>query len=79
VALEDDDKLWFHVSCSHSKGMPTYDEMAVVKKIFIGEDNYAISVMPPKEKHVNIHHHCLHWWWCIDGHPLPEFSKDGTI
>jgi len=79
VAMERDDKLWLHVSCSNPKRMPTYDEMALVKKIFVGDDKYAISVIPPKDKHVNTHIFCLHWWSCIDGHPLPEFSVCGEI
>ncbi len=79
ISVESDGKHWLHVSCAHFRRMPTYEEMAMVKNVFVGRDKYAISVMPPTEKHVNIHRYCLHWWSCMDGHPLPEFSSGGTI
>jgi hypothetical protein len=74
VCYEDDGKLWLHVSYAHQKRMPTYGEMQLVKSMFIGEDKYAMMVLPPKDKYVNLHKYCLHLWHCLEGHPLPEFS-----
>jgi len=79
IATESDKKQWLHVSCSHATRLPTYGEMAMVKRVFVGSDRYAISIMPPTKCHVNIHPNCLHWWSCLNGHPLPEFSFDGSI
>lgn len=73
---EADEKTWLHVSVSHSARMPTYEEMALVRKHFIGDDLYALMVFPPKEYHVNIHKYCLHLWSCLVGeYPLPEFTR----
>ena len=60
--------------------MPTYDDISLVKKVFIGEDKKAIMIFPEKKYHVNIHSFCLHLWHCLDGDGLPEFSHGlGTI
>lgn len=74
------DKRWLHVSLSRKGRMPTYDDIALVKKVFIGEDKKAVMVFPEKKYHVNIHSFCLHLWHCLDGDGLPEFSHGlGTI
>ena len=53
--------------------MPTYQEMQMVKRDFIGEDKKAIFVIPKKENYVNINKNCLHLWVCEkDG--LPDFD-----
>lgn len=75
VAYEADEKRWFHLSVSHKKRMPTHDELCEAKNYFIGIDRYAVQVYPPAHRHVNIHPHCLHLFSCLDGHPLPEFSR----
>lgn len=73
-------KKWLHVSLACKSKMPSYDDLALVKKVFIGEHKKAIMVFPEKKYHVNIHHYCLHLWHCLDGDGLPEFSHGlGTI
>ena len=74
IEPKDDGKRWLHVSAALPSRLPRHDEQAEIKEKFIGQDEYAISVFPPKEMHVNIHPHCLHLWHCLEGHPLPEFS-----
>lgn len=74
IGKELDGKTWQHVSVSHKKRVPNYNEMNYVKRFFIGEDEYAISIWPPKDKHVNIHPNCLHLWHCLDEYPLPDFT-----
>lgn len=75
IAYEADEKRWFHLSVSHKKRMPTHEELAEAKHYFIGIDRYAVQVYPPADKHVNLHPFCLHLFSCLDGHPLPEFSR----
>jgi hypothetical protein len=75
-ARRDDGKRWVHVSVSHPSRIPSYEELAEVKRRFIGSDRYAVMVFPEESKHVNIHPRCLHLWHCVDGHPLPEFSGE---
>lgn len=78
LALEDDDRPWLHVSCSHAERPPLHHEMAMVKELFVG-DRYAYAVWPPVDRYVNLHAHVLHlwapWWPESEGLPLPELSK----
>jgi len=69
-----DCKAWIHVSLSRKGRMPTYEDIALVKRAFIGDDEKAIMVLPDKAHHVNLHPYCLHLFNCIDGDGLPEFS-----
>jgi hypothetical protein len=73
-AREADGKRWLHVSFARPDRLPSYEDLALVKQLFIGDDAYAIQVFPPKDHHVNIHPFCLHLFSCVDGWPLPEFS-----
>lgn len=74
---KEDGREWLHVSASREKWNPTHEDMALVKRDFIGEDRYAYSVWAPSHNHVNIHPYCLHLWALMDspdGKVLPEFS-----
>jgi hypothetical protein len=73
---KEDGHWWVHVSCSRKSWTPTHDDMARVKRDFLG-DRYAYVVFPPQEQYVNIHAHCLHLRCRVDrdnGKGLPEFS-----
>ncbi len=77
--IKADGSPWLHVSVSRKSYTPTHEDMALVKRDFIGDDRYAYSVWAPKEHHVNIHAHCLHLWSRLDttnGRVLPEFSAE---
>ena len=70
---------WLHVSFARKSKMPTYAEMQMIKRDFIGEDKKAIFVLPKKENYVNIHPNCLHLWTC-ENDILPDFDCGlGTI
>jgi hypothetical protein len=77
VEFHSDRKWWLHVSVAHPNRLPSYDELADVKELFIGAERTAYQVMPPRSKHVNIHKYCLHLWHCIDGDVTPDFTKGG--
>lgn len=69
------EREWRHVSFSHPDRIPSYDEIAAVKRAFVGDDSKAIMVFPPADKHVNIHRFTLHLFAPHDGSDtLPEFS-----
>ncbi len=73
---KEDGHEWIHVSCSRKSWTPTHEDMALVKRDFIG-NRYAYSVWPKEEFYVNIHAHCLHLWAREDGsRVLPEFSAE---
>ena len=74
-------RWWLHVSVSRAKYTPSYEDLADVKRVFIGDDHQALQVFPRRERHVNLHPFCLHLWACLEpeGDGLPDFGKEGTI
>jgi hypothetical protein len=74
-----DDEAWLHVSFSRRNRMPSYEDMARVKALFIGDDRKAIQVLPAKSEHVNLHPYCLHLYSPIDRDPLPDFRRVGGL
>jgi hypothetical protein len=79
VSAKLDGKLWYHVSYSRSKSIPDYEDSALVKRVFIGPDRWAIAVYPEDSNHVNFHPNCLHLWHCLSDRPFPEFSLGGLV
>lgn len=77
--VELDGQRWIHVSCARPDKIPTWNDMALVKRVFIGEERKAVQVMPPIAEHVNFHPRCLHLFSCLDRDPLPDFRVMGTI
>jgi hypothetical protein len=73
-AREADGQRWLHVSCSKASRLPSWEELRLVKDTFIGPDRYAVQVLPPRSRYVNIGKFVLHLFSPIDGYPLPEFS-----
>lgn len=79
-ARYSDGKFWLHLSMSHRRRMPTYDELTYLKRHWIGDDRKAVMVLPEKKEHVNIHPRCLHLFCCLDDDPLPDFTMgSGSI
>jgi hypothetical protein len=76
-----DGRWWLHVSVSRVKYIPSYEDLADVKRAFVGDAHQAVQVFPRRERHVNIHPYCLHLWTCLepDGDGLPDFGREGTI
>ncbi len=78
VSPEADGKTWLHVSCAHLDRMPSYEDLAWMKRVFVGPNRAAVMVLPEASKHINIHSNCLHLFSCLNGHPLPDFTRGGT-
>ena len=76
--VEHDEKKWIHLSIAHPERMPTWEEVVAAKEWIIGRDEYAVQVIPPRERYVNTHPFCLHLFSCVDGHPLPDFTRGGN-
>ena len=70
----DDGREWLHLSVSHRKRLPSYDEMKYLKRHWAGVGTKAIEVHPPEEEHVNIHPRARHLWICLTEDPLPDFT-----
>ncbi len=65
---------WLHLSMSHQKRIPNYDEMKYLKRHWAGDQAKAIEVHAPDSEHVNICARARHLWVCLDGDPLPDFT-----
>jgi hypothetical protein len=74
--IEQDGNKWLHVSVSRRSKIPTYDDLALVKRLFMGDDLHAYQCFVASVDHVNIHPYCLHLWARSDGKPaLPDFTN----
>lgn len=63
----DDGRNWLHVSVSRPNGkMPSYEDLALIRKLFIGEDRECYMIFPTKERYVNINANVLHLYCCLD-------------
>ena len=78
---QQDQRWWLHVSVSRAKYIPSYDDLADVKRVFVTDAVQAVQIFPKRERHVNIMPYCLHLWACLepDGDGLPDFGREGTI
>lgn len=77
AATEQDRRRWLHVSVARRDRLPTWDELTLVKSLWIGDDQDAFQVLPRASNYVNIHPYCLHLWHCLDRNPLPDFTRGG--
>lgn len=63
---------WDHISVSFTNRMPTWDEMAEIKRMFFKPDEACFELHPPEEEYVNLHKYCLNIWRPQREHmPLP--------
>lgn len=65
---------WEHVSVSHPKRCPTWDEMCFIKGLFWDDEEVVMQLHPAKHEYVNIHPFCLHLWKPCSPNParIPE-------
>lgn len=70
---------WDHVSVSHQKRCPTWDEMQYVKRAFFKRDEWAIEYHPPEAKNISLHAFCLHLWRPNDGVTTMPIPPEWTI
>lgn len=71
-----DGKRWLHLSAARRSRLPSWEELVVVKNLFIGLERPAYQVLPKQSEYVNLHPYALHLWYCLDGDPFPEFKSD---
>jgi len=53
---------WKHLSISHHRRYPYWDEILDARYNFFNEDETVIQIMPPKREYVNLHPYCFHLW-----------------
>lgn len=61
---------WLHVSLARPHKLPTWEDVARVKSVFLG-DELCVQVLPPRRQYVNVHPYCLHLWRRLDAPTLP--------
>ena len=74
---EQDGKRWLHLSLARRSRLPSWEEVRLVKDLFLGKERLAVQVLPPASRYININPHCLHLWSCVDGDPVPDFARGG--
>lgn len=76
---EEDGQRWIHLSCAYmdTKRLPEWDVLVRARDVVLGHDAKALQVLAPRSEHINIHRYCLHLWHCVDGDPLPDFTRGG--
>lgn len=62
LVIASDGGGWDHVSVSLPDRCPTWEEMSEIKRLFFGDDEWAIEYHPPTEKNISVHDYCLHLW-----------------
>lgn len=53
---------WDHVSVSHQRRCPTWEEMVYVRRLFFKPDEWVVEYHPPESKNISLHQFCLHLW-----------------
>lgn len=53
---------WDHVSISHEKRVPTWNEMEYIKRLMFEDHEVAMQLHVPPKDHINIHPNVLHLW-----------------
>ena len=78
ITTKADGRRWLHVSVARpSRKMPSYDDLQVARKLFIGEHRECYQVFPTADRYVNIGN-VLHLWSCLDQPEgvLPHFEDE---
>ena len=72
--VETDGSRWIHVSVSRRSRLPSWEDLKLVKCLFIGIEKKAIQILPAESEYVNFHPFCLHLWHRTDAEMCPDFT-----
>lgn len=61
VIVSIDAGFW-HLSVSHPKRYPSFDEIRDVRYKYLPNNITVAMLFPPKEEYVNLHPNCFHLW-----------------
>jgi len=76
-SIKGDKKRWLHVSLAHRDRLTSWDEIVDAKRALLGAEAEAYQVIPKESRYVNIHPYTHHFFHCLDGDVLPDFSGLG--
>jgi hypothetical protein len=71
---ESDGNRWVHMSTGFPKRLPSWEELKEAKNLIFGPKRWAVQVLPPEDKYVNIAPYVLHLFHCVDADVLPDFT-----
>lgn len=81
TSVSSDGRTWLHVSVSKpNRKTPSYDDIQMLRKLFIGENRECYHIFPTKDRYVNINP-VLHLFCCLSSPEgvLPQFEGMMTI
>lgn len=80
VRAELDGRRWVHISAARSSRLPSWEELVNIRNVLLGSDARCVQVIPRRIEHINLHPYCLHFFYCLDGETVPDFSRgSGSI
>lgn len=62
TALVAKDGGRWHISVSHPKRYPTWDELAATRERFVPDHITMAMLLPPRDEYVNAHPTTMHLW-----------------
>lgn len=57
---------WQHVSLSFPHRAPSWADIVMIKRVFIGREREAVQFIPPDSEYVNVHPFTFHLWAPLD-------------
>ena len=72
-----------HLSISHPKRYPTWDEILRTRYKFVDEKMELVMHLPKKSEYVNLHQNCFHLWQMrfeasMEQEPIAELVIEGA-
>ena len=59
---DEDGVAWLHVSLSLPNRLPSWQDVKMVKGLFMGPEVTAWQCLAPDSEWVNVHEYCFHLW-----------------
>lgn len=66
---------WMHVSVARRSRLPSWEDVKVVRNLFLNPDAEAFQMLPPQAEYVNTHPYALHMWSRLDGSRVMPHSR----
>lgn len=77
--LASTDNGVMHISASHPKRMPTWEEMYRMFEEIGNRNEQLVMILPPKKEYVNLHDNCLHLFEVPDTLKKPSYEECETV
>lgn len=78
VSIDDPDER-YHLSISHRRRMPTWDEIGQARRELLPPDLHFCIPHPPEKFWINVHPYCLHLWEIRDEKLTKAWEWEGAM